>query len=46
MRAGLVMENIYNARIALHALVEEGCATTYASVVDLTTNDPTHDPGQ
>ena len=38
--------DIYNARVSVRATSGEGRATTYASVIDLKTNDPTYIPAQ
>jgi uncharacterized repeat protein (TIGR01451 family) len=39
--AGLGLGDTYNARVSVRAISGEGRATTYASVIDLATNDPT-----
>lgn len=46
MLAGLGIGDVYNARISVRAVRGEGRATTYASVIDAKTNDPTYVPAQ
>ncbi|HYR29764.1 MAG TPA: hypothetical protein VEU30_14945, partial [Thermoanaerobaculia bacterium] len=46
MLAALGIGNVYNARISVRAIEGAGRATTYASVIDAKTNDPTYVPAQ
>ncbi len=46
MLTGVGVGDIYNARVSVRAVSGEGRATTYASVIDLKTNDPTYIPAQ
>ena len=46
MVAALGLGEVHNARISVRAIAGEGRATTYASVIDAKTNDPTYVPAQ